>query len=123
VLTVDPDHVHLGKWRRLFGALSSKHRSGGQCAHSFAQWRGPSYQDRPQRASPSAIFVALRISPDCRGEKSLNLGKFGIFRPRLLIGQPYGLSYEIQADRTLKVLQPRRLEELGTVSSVKFEYY
>ena len=65
------------------------------------------------------FFAALRNSPDCRGEKSLNLGKFGIFRPRLLIGQPYGLSYEIQADRTLKVQQPRRLEELGTVSSVK----
>ena len=119
MLTVEPDHVDLGEWRRLFGALSSKHQSGGQCTHSFAQWRGPSYQDRSQRASSSAIFVALRISSGYRGEKSLNLGKFGIFRPRLLIGQPYGLSYEIQADRTLKVLQPRRLEELGTVSPAK----
>ena len=61
------------------------------------------------------LFVVLRTSHDCRGEKSLNLGKFGIFRPKSLIGQPYGLSYEIQADRTLKVLPPRRLEELGTV--------
>jgi Gcd10p family len=69
------------------------------------------------------VFVALRISHDRRGEKSLNLGKFGIFRPKLLIGQPYGLSYEIQADRTLKVLPPRRLEEFGTYLLVGIEYY
>jgi tRNA (adenine-N(1)-)-methyltransferase non-catalytic subunit len=65
----------------------------------------------------------LCISHRCRGEKSLNLGKFGIFRPKELIGQPYGLSYEIQADRSLKVLPPRRLEEFGTDPSAEVENY
>jgi len=89
--------------------------------------RLPSGEVRAIKIDPKGrvhrLFVALRISHNYRGEKSLNLGKFGSFRPRLLIGQPYGLSYEIQADRTLKVLPPRRLEELGTVLSVEIKCY
>lgn len=89
--------------------------------------RVPSGEVRAIKIDPKGrvhpFVVALRISHACRGEKSLNLGKFGIFRPRVLIGQPYGLSYEIQADRTLKVLPSRRLEVLGTVSSVEIENY
>lgn len=89
--------------------------------------RLPSGEVRAIKIDPKGqvlqLFIVLRISRDCRGEKSLNLGKFGIFRPKSLIGQPYGLSYEIQADRTLKVLPPRRLEELGRVFSVGTEGY
>jgi hypothetical protein len=47
------------------------------------------------------------------GDKTVNLGKFGSFRQQCLIGQPFGLTYEIQADKTLVTVLPRRLEELG----------
>jgi hypothetical protein len=100
-------------------------KPGTMCSFVYPVERSELSRLTPKGKFISYFLVALRISPilDCRGEKSLNLGKFGIFRPKLLIGQPYGLSYEIQADRTLKVLQPRRLEELGTVSSVGIESY
>lgn len=47
------------------------------------------------------------------GERSINLGKFGCFRVKELVGQPFGLTYEIQKDKSLVVLAPKRLEELG----------
>ena len=42
----------------------------------------------------------------------VNLGKAGIFPTDELIGQPYGLTYEI-SDKKLHVLPPRTLEEIG----------
>ena len=49
------------------------------------------------------------------GDKTVNLGKFGSFRQHSLIGEPFGLTYEIQADKSLIMVPPRRLEELGTL--------
>lgn len=54
--------------------------------------------------------IRIDASP---GEKSVNLGKFGSFKQKCLVGQPYGLSYELQNDKTLTILPPKRLEELG----------
>lgn len=50
------------------------------------------------------------------GDKTVNLGKFGSFRQQCLIGQPFGLTYEIQPDKTLVTMLPRRLEELGKLN-------
>jgi tRNA (adenine-N(1)-)-methyltransferase non-catalytic subunit len=50
------------------------------------------------------------------GDKTVNLGKFGSFRQQCLIGQPFGLTYEVQADKTLVIVPPRRLEELGKLN-------
>lgn len=61
---------------------------------------------------PSNEVRSLRIESPI-GEKTMNLGKFGSFRQRELVGQPYGLTYEVQADKSLLVVPPKRLEELG----------
>lgn len=53
--------------------------------------------------------IRIDASP---GEKSINFGKFGSLKQKYLVGQPYGLSYEVQNDKTLVILPPRRLEEL-----------
>jgi Gcd10p family len=61
---------------------------------------------------PTKEVRNIRIDPS-PGDKSVNLGKFGSFKQKYLVGQPYGLSYELQSDKTLVTLPPRRLEELG----------
>ena len=43
---------------------------------------------------------------------TINLGKAGNFHTDELIGQPYGLTYEI-LDNKLHALAPRTLEEVG----------
>jgi tRNA (adenine-N(1)-)-methyltransferase non-catalytic subunit len=42
----------------------------------------------------------------------INLGKFGSFLADALVGQPYGLTYEI-ANKTISVIPPLVVEELG----------
>lgn len=44
--------------------------------------------------------------------RTANLGKFGSFHANELVGQPFGLTYEI-ADKKLKVVPPRTLQEVG----------
>lgn len=44
--------------------------------------------------------------------RTINLGKYGSFNSDLLVGQPYGLSYDI-VDKALKVVPPRPLQEVG----------
>ena len=61
---------------------------------------------------PTKEVRNIRIDPS-PGDKSVNLGKFGSFKQKYLVGQPYGLNYELQSDKTLVALPPRRLEELG----------
>jgi len=61
---------------------------------------------------PTSEVRNIRIDP-VPGGKSVNLGKFGSFKQKSLIGQAYGLTYEVQNDKTLIVLPPKRLEELG----------
>ena len=45
--------------------------------------------------------------------RTINLGKYGSFPTSELVGQPYGLTYEI-VDKKLKVLPPRPMQEVGT---------
>lgn len=44
--------------------------------------------------------------------RTANLGKFGSFYANELVGQPFGLTYEI-ADKKLKAVPPRTLQEVG----------
>ena len=44
--------------------------------------------------------------------RTINLGKFGSFVADALLGQPYGLTYEI-ANKTINVIPPPAVEELG----------
>ena len=45
--------------------------------------------------------------------RNVVIGKFGSFFANELIGQPYGLTYEI-VDKKLEYLPPRTLDEVGT---------
>jgi Gcd10p family len=45
--------------------------------------------------------------------RTITLGRVGSFSANDLIGQPYGLAYEI-VDKRLKVMPPRTLQEIGT---------
>ncbi|GJE89581.1 Gcd10p-domain-containing protein [Phanerochaete sordida] len=44
-------------------------------------------------------------------DTTVNLGKFGSFHANHLIGQPYGLTYDI-VDKSLKVVPPRPIQEV-----------
>ncbi|KAL4253561.1 tRNA (adenine(58)-N(1))-methyltransferase non-catalytic subunit TRM6 [Abortiporus biennis] len=56
---------------------------------------------------PSNEIKTLRLEKD----SSISLGKFGSFFSNELVGQPYGLSYNI-VDKKLKVLPPKTLQEV-----------
>jgi tRNA (adenine-N(1)-)-methyltransferase non-catalytic subunit len=45
-------------------------------------------------------------------DRTINLGKFGSFLSDALVGQPYGLTYEI-VNKTIGVIPPPAVEELG----------
>lgn len=48
--------------------------------------------------------------------RNVSLGRFGSFNSSHLIGQPYGLSYEI-VDSELRVLPPKLLQEVGMLAT------
>ncbi|KAI0778806.1 Gcd10p-domain-containing protein [Trametes elegans] len=83
---------------------------------------GPSYsQHAPSTSRDDTIqagnTVLIKIpSGDIRSIKlekdgTVNLGKFGSFYANELVGQPFGLTYEI-VDKKLKVLPPRPMQEV-----------
>ena len=43
---------------------------------------------------------------------TISFGKYGSFNSDALVGQPYGLTYDI-IDKKLKVLPPKTMDELG----------
>jgi len=45
--------------------------------------------------------------------RTISFGKFGAFEANELIGQPYGLTYEIH-DKKLKAMLPKTMDEVGT---------
>ncbi len=47
--------------------------------------------------------------------RTVSLGKYGSFKVNDLVGQPYGLSYDI-VDRGLKVVPPRTIVEVGMIA-------
>ena len=58
---------------------------------------------------PSGTYKVINISET---NTSCSLGKFGTFDTSHLLGQEYGLSYEIQEDKTLKSLTVENLQTL-----------
>ncbi|KAI0368838.1 Gcd10p-domain-containing protein [Pilatotrama ljubarskyi] len=56
---------------------------------------------------PSGDIRSIKLEKDA----TVNLGKFGSFYANELVGQPFGLTYEI-VDKRLKVLPPRPLQEV-----------
>ncbi|KAH9947122.1 Gcd10p-domain-containing protein [Amylocystis lapponica] len=56
---------------------------------------------------PSSEIRTLKLEKD----STVSLGKFGSFYANELIGQPYGLTYDI-TDKTLKVIPPRTMQEV-----------
>lgn len=62
----------------------------------------------PHFATSALKLTSLRTIP---------VGRFGSFHANELVGQPYGLTYEI-AEKKLKAIPPRSIQEVGmTVSS------
>jgi Gcd10p family len=54
--------------------------------------------------------------------RTVNIGKFGAFHANELIGQPFGLNYEI-VSKKLKLLPPKTWQEIGAHNiSLDFEY-
>lgn len=47
--------------------------------------------------------------------RNVNLGKFGTFISSDLVGQPYGLTYDI-VDKKLRLAPPRTIQEVGMKS-------
>ena len=67
-------------------------------------------------ASQAPMLVVVRLtSLVC---STINLNRFGSFPSSELLGQPFGLSYEI-VGKTLKVLPPRPMQEVGTNSVLR----
>lgn len=58
---------------------------------------------------PSGTIKPVDLAP---GTRVCSLGKFGQFDPQLLVGEPYGRSYEIRDDRTLRLLGAEDLLQL-----------
>ncbi|OJT09001.1 tRNA (adenine(58)-N(1))-methyltransferase non-catalytic subunit TRM6 [Trametes pubescens] len=56
---------------------------------------------------PSGDIRSIKLEKDA----TVHLGKFGSFHGNELVGQPFGLSYEI-VDKKLKVLPPRPMQEV-----------
>ncbi|KAI8990630.1 Gcd10p-domain-containing protein [Trametes punicea] len=56
---------------------------------------------------PSGDIRSIKLEKDA----TVNLGKFGSFNSNELVGQPFGLAYEI-VDKKLKVLPPRPMQEV-----------
>lgn len=56
---------------------------------------------------PNAGIRSININ----GNSTVSLGRFGSFHGKELVGQPYGLTYEI-VDKQLKVLPPHTVEEV-----------
>jgi len=62
-------------------------------------------------------YVAFRFVPllkDLPQNRTVNLGKFGIFPADALVNQPYGLTYEV-VNKTVSVIPPPAVEELGKI--------
>lgn len=48
--------------------------------------------------------------------RTIPLGRFGSFHANELIGQPYGLTYEL-VEKKLKAIPPRSIQEVGMTDS------
>ncbi|THH29061.1 hypothetical protein EUX98_g5127 [Antrodiella citrinella] len=57
--------------------------------------------------TPSGDYKTLKLEKD----STINLGKFGSFFTNDLVGQPYGLTYDI-TDKKLSVIPPKGLQEV-----------
>lgn len=58
---------------------------------------------------PSGAFKLITVNPKA---SVCSLGKFGSFNANDLVGHPYGRTYEIQTDKSLKVLATETLKKI-----------
>lgn len=58
---------------------------------------------------PSSAFKLITINPKAT---TCSIGKFGSFNANDLVGHAYGYTYEIQADKSLKILTAESLEKI-----------
>ena len=58
---------------------------------------------------PSGVMKQVTLEPG----KMISIGKFGTFKADEIIGRPFGLTYEILADGSLKIMQQAVAEALG----------
>jgi len=60
---------------------------------------------------PSGVMKQVTLEPG----KMISIGKFGTFKADEIIGRPFGHTYEILADGSLKIMQQAVAEALGTL--------
>ena len=65
------------------------------------------------RLDCSSILLRLSLIPYFQFS-NISFGKYGSFNSDALVGQPYGLTYDI-IDKKLKVLPPKSMDELGAL--------
>ncbi|KIJ53784.1 hypothetical protein M422DRAFT_775764 [Sphaerobolus stellatus SS14] len=74
----------------------------------------PTLKDRVISSGDTVLFRLLSGDTRSLGVKAkqdINFGKFGKFNANALIGQPYGLTYEI-VGKALNIIPPKPIEEL-----------
>jgi hypothetical protein len=62
----------------------------------------------------SNIVKSIHLSDVFR---TVSVGRLGSFHSKELFDEPYGYTYEI-VDKKLKVLPPKALQDVGTISSI-----
>ncbi|CCG80530.1 tRNA (adenine-N(1)-)-methyltransferase non-catalytic subunit [Taphrina deformans PYCC 5710] len=58
---------------------------------------------------PSGAYKLITVRPD---SSNCSLGKFGTFDANHLLGHPYGYTYEIQSDKSLRILTAETLKRI-----------
>jgi hypothetical protein len=97
----------------LFATTTDKHAGGN---NPWPDGTFPSSERRHQECGTKTKLV--RSAPDgfsrCRADcfRTVSLGKAGTFHANELIGDPYGLAYEI-VNQKLNKLPPKTIQELG----------
>ena len=57
-------------------------------------------------------LIVAQVLPYPCTQSNISFGKFGSFNSEQIIGQPYGLTYDI-VGKELKVQPPKAMDELG----------
>ena len=91
----------------------AKARDSGIQSGDLVLFRLPKGDFRSVKVEKNTCVCRVKITNFAQKlYRNVVIGKFGSFLANELIGQPYGLTYEI-VDKKLKYLPPRTLEEVG----------
>lgn len=76
--------------------------------------RLPSSEIRTLKLEKDACvwYIPSTVKRNSSCFRTVNLGKFGAFTSSDLVGQPYGLTYDI-VDKKLRLAPPRAIQEVG----------